>query len=431
MPKSEATGKVSLLIVFLIVFIDLLGFGMVLPLLPVYAADFARQLNLEKEHLTIGLLIGFLMSSFSLMQFLFAPLWGRISDRIGRRPVLLVGLAGSVAFYSLFGVATVMKSLPLLFASRIGAGIAGATISTAQAYIADATTLANRARGMALIGAAFGLGFTFGPLFGLLAVPSEGGDPGPGPGYAAALLSAGALALAWFKLPESLQPGMSRERHWFDRRAGRRLGNAWRGHGAGGQLRVRDGFLQLRVDVVADGQRSRGGLRLRLPRAAVGVCLRGRGADGGAGGRRAALGAALPEKILAAAGACIEVVGFGVLALAATHVSSGVLFAGLATVVTGFAFITPSLNSLLSRWSDPAKQGGILGIGQSITSLARIVGPMIGVPLFENRSLADAWNVASAQLPSFFAAGLMVAGLALIVLAAGRGRDFAAGEAAA
>ena len=107
--------------------------------------------------------------------------------------------------------------MPLLFVSRIGAGIAGATISTAQAYIADATTLENRARGMALIGAAFGLGFTFGPLFGFLAVPSEGGDPGPGPGYAAAVLSAGALVLAYFKLPESLQAGQRRRAaHWFD-----------------------------------------------------------------------------------------------------------------------------------------------------------------------------------------------------------------------
>src|SRR5690606_13404102 len=127
--------------------------------------------------------IGLLMASFSAMQFLFAPLWGRLSDRIGRRPVLLIGLAGSVVFYTLFGIATVMKNLALLFVARIGAGVAGATIPTAQAYIADTTSLETRAKGMALIGAAFGLGFTFGPLFGYLAVPSGQGDPGPGPGY--------------------------------------------------------------------------------------------------------------------------------------------------------------------------------------------------------------------------------------------------------
>ena len=184
----EGPRKASLLVIFLTVFIDLLGFGMVLPLLPIYAKDFAQQLGLEEGHSRIGLLIGLLMSSFSIMQLIFAPLWGRLSDRVGRRPVLMVGLGASAVCYALFGVATIFKSLPLLFASRIGAGIAGATISTAQAYIADATSLDKRAKGMALIGAAFGLGFTFGPLFGFLAVPSGQGDPGPGPGYAAAAL---------------------------------------------------------------------------------------------------------------------------------------------------------------------------------------------------------------------------------------------------
>src|SRR6476646_8966148 len=128
---AEASGRPpsrgSLLVIFLTVFIDLLGFGMVLPLLPIYASDFGL-----KEH---GWQIGALMASFSLMQFLFAPLWGRLSDRIGRRPVLIVGLLGSVAFYTLFGIASLQKSLLLLFVARIGAGIAGATISTAQAYI--------------------------------------------------------------------------------------------------------------------------------------------------------------------------------------------------------------------------------------------------------------------------------------------------------
>ena len=200
-------GKGSLLVIFLTVFIDLLGFGMVLPLLPIYSLHIAEQRGWREGEWQIGLVIGLLMSSFSLMQFLFAPLWGRLSDRIGRRPVLMVGLAGSVVFYTLFGLATVLQSLTLLFVSRIGAGIAGATISTASAYIADVTTLGNRTKGMALIGAAFGLGFTFGPLFGFLAVPDGKGDPGPGPGYAAAALSAVALLVAIFKLPESLTPG--------------------------------------------------------------------------------------------------------------------------------------------------------------------------------------------------------------------------------
>src|SRR5205085_1547129 len=154
-PAAALPSRGSLLVIFLTVFIDLLGFGMVLPLLPIYA----RSFEIKQE----GLVIGLLMASFSAMTFIFAPLWGRLSDRIGRRPVLIVGLAGSVAFYILFGLATVWKSLAWLFVARIGAGIAGATIPAAQAYVADVTSLKNRAKGMALIGAAFGLGFTFGP----------------------------------------------------------------------------------------------------------------------------------------------------------------------------------------------------------------------------------------------------------------------------
>ena len=154
---------------FLVVFIDLLGFGIVLPLLPRFG-DELLQGQLQLSDAVAGMLLGLLMSSFSAMQFLFSPVWGRISDRIGRRPVLMIGLAGSTIFYGLFGIATMLKSMPLLFASRIGAGVAGATIATAQAYIADSTTLQNRTKGMALIGAAFGLGFTFGPLLGAAAV---------------------------------------------------------------------------------------------------------------------------------------------------------------------------------------------------------------------------------------------------------------------
>ena len=189
--------KGSLLVIFLAVFIDLLGFGMVLPLLAIYARDFGTK---------NGMVIGLLVASFSAMQFIFSPMWGRLSDRIGRRPVLMIGLAGSVIFYSLFGLATVWKSMAWLFVSRIGAGIAGATITTAQAYIADVTTLQNRGKGMALVGAAFGLGFTFGPLFGGLAFLGNSTVPRPEPGYAAALLSLCGLIFAYFMLPESLNP---------------------------------------------------------------------------------------------------------------------------------------------------------------------------------------------------------------------------------
>src|SRR2546422_683510 len=135
-PSTPATSNRSaLLIVFLVVFIDLLGFGIVLPMLPVIANTYVAQiLGPGSDPKVAGLIIGLLMASFSLMQFMFAPGWGRLSDRIGRRPILLLGLAGSVAFYSLFGFAASLPAseaslaLALLFVARSGAGIAGATI---------------------------------------------------------------------------------------------------------------------------------------------------------------------------------------------------------------------------------------------------------------------------------------------------------------
>jgi MFS family permease len=187
-PPIQPVGK-ALGIVFLVVFIDLLGFGIVLPLLPRYAQDFRPE---GMSDFATGVMVGVLMSSFSLMQFIFSPIWGRISDRVGRRPILLLGLGGSVVFYALFGVASGMTGpdektlgLILMFVSRVGAGIAGATIATAQAVIADCTTPERRSRGMALIGAAFGIGFTFGPLIAYFG-ESLFADNRGGPGYLAA-----------------------------------------------------------------------------------------------------------------------------------------------------------------------------------------------------------------------------------------------------
>src|SRR5438132_1434804 len=145
-PIDERARKAALFTVFLVVFIDLLGFGIVLPLLPLYAKDLLEPIMPgDSQRELRGLTLGLLMSSFSAMQFLFAPIWGRISDRIGRRPILLLGLGGSVVFYALFGYASDLPlssaalALTLLFVARLGQGTSGATISTAQAVIADCT----------------------------------------------------------------------------------------------------------------------------------------------------------------------------------------------------------------------------------------------------------------------------------------------------
>ncbi|MDJ0737880.1 MAG: MFS transporter [Nostocaceae cyanobacterium] len=141
------------LVLFLTVFIDVIGFGIIIPLLPFYGENFGAS----------PAIITLLFSCYSLMQFLFAPLWGSLSDRMGRRPILLLSIGGSCLSYLWCGLA---NSLWMLFASRLLAGFMGGTIVTAQAYISDITTPDNRAKGMGMIGASLGLGFTLGPAIG-------------------------------------------------------------------------------------------------------------------------------------------------------------------------------------------------------------------------------------------------------------------------
>jgi len=191
--------KPSLLVIFLTVFIDLIGFGIVLPLLPRYADKFGAG----------GFMIGLIIASYSVMQFFFAPAWGKLSDRIGRRPVLLISTAGAAASYALFALAawpglSQATALTVLLASRVFAGICGANISVASAYIADVTTPEKRSRGMGFIGMAFGLGFIVGPVIGALSASYLGLQ---GPGWVASSICAANFVLAFFILVESRKPG--------------------------------------------------------------------------------------------------------------------------------------------------------------------------------------------------------------------------------
>src|SRR5437764_9898846 len=191
-----AVRKTSLLVLFLTVFIDLIGFGMVIPFLAYYAREYGAN----------GMTVGAVVGIYSIMQFFFAPVWGRLSDRIGRRPVILISLTASCLGYFLFAFS---RNLTLLFASRVVAGAGGANIGTAQAYIADTTTHEDRAKGMGLIGAAFGMGFILGPpLSGALAhVGAKHGMPGNLlPGIVAGSLSLTALLIATLVLGESKTP---------------------------------------------------------------------------------------------------------------------------------------------------------------------------------------------------------------------------------
>ena len=194
--------KPSLLVIFLSVFIDLIGFGIVLPLLPGFAED-----NFQPGFTLKGLVIGSIIASFSLMQFLFAPAWGRLSDRIGRRPVMLVSNLGACGSYALFAFASSMSGtvgLLWILASRIFAGICGANLSVASAYIADISPPEKRSARMGLIGMAFGLGFIFGPALGAFAL--EIFHSKQAPGWIASAFCATNFILGWIILGESRKP---------------------------------------------------------------------------------------------------------------------------------------------------------------------------------------------------------------------------------
>jgi DHA1 family tetracycline resistance protein-like MFS transporter len=415
MTDQPTTG--SRLVIFLVVFIDLLGFGLVLPLLPVYAKAYSQD--------ETGIQLGMLMASFSIMQFLFAPFWGKLSDRYGRRPILIVGLLGSVVCYSLFGFATTLTdpelTLILLFVTRIGAGISGATISTAQAYIADTTTPETRSKGMALIGMAFGAGFTFGPLLGMIALIGRDDTPGPWPGYVAAVLSAFALCLAIFKLPESRTiDSASAARKRFDLQAFRTaIGIPSIG------LILLASFVcifsfanfETTLSLLIKGNNNNiatapfhfSNVKICATYSFIGIML-----SLVQGGVVRRVSGRIKDATMATGGAMFQIIGFAVMLLAMNLANDWILFVALGIVTTGFAFMQPSLLALLSRRSNPEQQGVIMGVGQSVSSLARIIGSGIGIPLL----------TIHLNLPYFVAIGLMTCGVLVIISAGRTGNDY-------
>ena len=186
-----------MLVIFLTVFIDLIGFGIVVPLVPLFSRHYGAS----------GWLIGAIIASFSAMQFIFSPIWGRLSDRHGRRPILLISTAGAALSYVLFAIGSGFENhafaLGALLVSRIFAGACGGNITVAQAYIADITPPENRSKRMGLIGMAFGLGFIFGPAISGVALKFGGATA---PGWTAAALCAANFLLAYAILAESLKP---------------------------------------------------------------------------------------------------------------------------------------------------------------------------------------------------------------------------------
>lgn len=359
---------------------DLLGFGIVLPLLPRYADLYEAS----------GSEIGLLFASFSLMQFLFSPVWGRLSDRYGRRPLLMVGLAGSIASYLLFAFSA---SYAAVLLSRILAGVFGATIGTAHAYIADVTGHEDRGREMALIGAAFGVGLTIGPALGGLA-HAWGGYKAPG--LVAAGLSLVAFMLAWRALPEPERHVEPHPRRLFEFAA---LRHAF-------STRTIPAILGLQFIVVFCFSNFEGVLA-RLTDVRWKYDIRENGY----------IFAYIGFCLLIAQGFIVRRFMRRVGEVRFTLLGTLVLGGGLAGIglqappllilpvaVFGYAMIQPSLASLLSRRTPAHMQGEILGLGQSGLAMARILGPWVGNVLFLNPT---------PETPFWVASSIMLAALLL------------------
>ena len=368
----------SLLIIFLTVFIDLIGFGIVLPLLPVFSRDFGAS----------GFMIGLIMASYSVMQFLFAPLWGRLSDRIGRRPVLLLSTAGAAMSYALFGVACRYPGstgLWLLLVSRIFAGICGANITVAQAYIADITPPEKRSAKMGLIGMAFGLGFIFGPAIGGIIYKHFGIT---GPGWAAAGFCAANFVLAWFVLSESLKPGSE---HAASRTRFAQFSHAMAHPKIGlliivfflatfaftcfettmGLLVSRNFHLDLNA---SDNAKATVGYLF----AYCGVI--GAIVQGGAIGRMVKK---MGEPKLISISLFLVAVSLVLLPFIKGNWVD--LLLALALLSIGSSLTRPPVFGLISILTPPNEQGATIGVAQSAGSLARIVGPIFAATAFDWR----------------------------------------------
>lgn len=392
--------KASLGTIFLTVFLDLLGFGLVVPYLP----------GVAREHGASPFVATLLGAAYSAMQFLFVPLWGHLSDRVGRRPVLLGSIAASAAGMVALGT---VNSLAGLFVARAFLGVATANVAVASAYIADVTRPEERSRGMGLIGAAIGLGFVLGPVVGgLLQAYSPIERVGALPAYAAAALSALDFVLAALFLPESLAP---EDRGKKVRSLAPLAPSRFRAELArsGVALAVlvhfvvvlsfsgmEQTFRLFTADAFGLGTKETGyilGVVGLVLIAVQGLLLR-------------RLAVVASERSLVRAGALIEAAGFLAVAMSPAVLggSVAVLVAGMATIALGSGLVNPSLSALVSRLGPADGQGSLLGVLQSAGALARVFGPAAGGVLYQ--SIGPRAPYAAA------AAGMLVAACASLAL---------------
>lgn len=374
--------KSPLLAIFLLVALDLIGFGLIIPILPYYAKSLGASAT------TLGLL----MMSYSAMQFIFSPLWGKHSDKIGRRKVLLLCIGGMMVAMLALGFA---HSIAQLFLARILAGLFGANISVAQAYIADVTPPETRAKGMGMIGAAFGIGFLIGPALGGILSKWGYGTPA----LVAAGLSLVNLIFAFFNLPE---PPISQ-----DVRAEHRphvTRSVWAEAMANSPVALAIGLFFLATLSMAQIETSfalfllarfqldayHAGLILALMALVMGLV------QGGGIGK---LVKAFGERKLIGMGILLMMVSLWGLSF---FQALGLFVVGVTVYGLGYALTNPSLSSLASRFAPAHSQGATLGVYQSAGSMGRILGPLAAGLLFDHLGLTAPFLAASGMFAVMF-----------------------------
>lgn len=370
----------ALMTLFLTVFIDLVGFGIVIPILPYYAQEYGAN----------GWEIGWLMTSYSLMQFFCAPLWGSLSDRIGRRPVLLISIAGSVAALTLVGMAS---TLTWLFVGRFLAGLFGANISTAYAYVADVTTNEDRTKGMGMIGAAFGIGFIFGPAIG--GVLAEYGYSTPI--FFAAGLAFVNLIMAYFTLKEPPVSAEQRSQNRTKRFDPKTLRAAFSSKVTTTPILhfflFTCALVQMEV-IFAIFMKAR--YSVDAKEAGILLALMGTIMALVQGGLIRPLSKRFSPQSLVQSGTLICAVS---LILFASTGNYSFAVAMLCLMAVGHGTTHPSLSSLTSMNADPSQKGLVMGVFHSASSLARVVAP-----------LAAGWSYdhLSMEAPYFIGTGLLI-----------------------
>jgi DHA1 family tetracycline resistance protein-like MFS transporter len=375
--EGQTTDKFltpPLILIFVTIFIDLIGFGMVIPILPFYSQ--------VEPFMATPFEIGLLVSIFSWMQVFFTPVFGALSDRFGRKPLIFISLVGSAAGYLVVGLA---GSLMMVFIGRAIGGIAGGSISTAQAYVADVTTRENRAKGMGLFGAAFGLGFILGPA--LAGILSKWGIAMPFY-FAAALSIANAIAVLLI-LPESLKPELRRKVEADIERKGRLAEMVEVLEGKDFRLVAIVYFLLISAFSIMTyayvlftehtyGYSAEQNGYLFAFVGLISIVM-----QGFAFGR---LAKTFGESPLAVAGCLILTIGLFAIPFAGPAFGglAGLLFVS-ALLAGGNAFATPALSTMGSKLAAAHVQGRAMGVLQSLASLGRAIGPTVGGVLLNNQ----------------------------------------------